>query len=198
MLIYYYSFIDEYYYTSPFEPNFSICVHPRSQRGAYSTDWTWKSPILCSYSVNLFVTLVCYDSKLVWKTHNPSLPSYWKADPYLISTYYLVPYFQQKRREMTSVDCLFLSDGDDFRLLDYMIACVRHYHSLLKESNITDDVVLSYGKDIVVNEGSHLFTPDSLTWSLAYSFNLSFSRRSCACTSYNYQILRGPDTIERL
>ena len=99
---------------------------------------------------------------------------------------------------MTSVDCLFLSDGDDFRLLDYTIACVRHYHSLLKESNITDDVVLSYGKDIVVNEGSHQFTPGSLTWSLAYLFNLSFSCRSCACTSYNYQVLRGPDTIERL
>ena len=63
---------------------------------------------------------------------------------------------EEKRKEeirMTSVDCLLLHDSNDFRLLDYSIACVNHYDDLLNESNITDDVVLSYAKDIMINEG---------------------------------------------
>ena len=99
---------------------------------------------------------------------------------------------------MASVDCLLLSDSNDFRLLDYTISCISHYDSLLNESNITDDVVLSYANDIIVNEGIHLFISRLRIRSLTYLFNLSLSRRSCTFTSYNYQVLRGPDTIERL
>ncbi len=99
---------------------------------------------------------------------------------------------------MTSVDCLLLNDSNDFRLLDYTISCISHYDSLLNESNITDDVVLSYANDIIANEGIHLLISHFRTRSLTYLFHLSLSCRACASTSYNYQVLRGSDTIERL
>ncbi len=54
---------------------------------------------------------------------------------------------------MSTVDCLLLHDSNDFRLLDYTIACVNHYDNLLNESNLTEEIVLSYANDITINEG---------------------------------------------
>ena len=61
--------------------------------------------------------------------------------------------FSKNEKIMSTVDCLLLHDSNDFHLLDYTIACVNHYENLLNESNLTEEIVLSYANDITINEG---------------------------------------------